>query len=217
MFRRRRSLTHGVIGSAEQRAVAGDGHARDGHVLLRDQLVGAIVLRQVPNADAAHAVTGDDFALVRVDDDVVGGAAVIVAALNLTGSGLPNLHGSILGARDHPLALTVECDAGDVAGVALEGQQWVWVGGLDIKELHGVVAGRGKVALVGGDAEAVDLRVWVLDGARADAGERFPESEEEGLASVNAVASAIPDSVPSQETYLIVWSYPAVKNMSASK
>jgi hypothetical protein len=39
-----------------------------------------------------------------------------------------------------------------------------------------VVAGGGEVALVGRDAEPVDLGVWVWDGARADATEGFPEA-----------------------------------------
>jgi hypothetical protein len=40
-----------------------------------------------------------------------------------------------------------------------------------------VVASCREVALVGGDAQSVDLRVGVLDGSGADAGEGFPEPE----------------------------------------
>jgi hypothetical protein len=58
----------------------------------------------------------------------------------------------------------VEGDAGDVARVAFECEQRVGVGGLDVEELDGMVACGGEVALVGGDAEAVDLGVWMLDG-----------------------------------------------------
>lgn len=57
-----------------------------------------------------------------MDDDVVGGGTVIVASLYRTTPRLPDLDGSVLGARDHPLALAMEGHAGDVAGVALEGQ-----------------------------------------------------------------------------------------------
>lgn len=39
-----------------------------------------------------------------------------------------------------------------------------------------MVARGGEVALVGGDAEAVHLRVGVGDGAGADAAESFPEA-----------------------------------------
>jgi len=62
----------------------------------------------------------------------------------------------------------VEGDPRDVAGVAFECEERVRVGGFYVVELNGVVAGGGEVALIGGDAEAIDLRVGVLDCARAD-------------------------------------------------
>lgn len=74
----------------------------------------------------------------------------------------------------------MEGDSGDVARVALEGQQRVRVGGLDVVELDGVVARAGEEALVGRDAQAVDLRVRVLDRARAYARESFPEPADGG-------------------------------------
>ena len=137
--------------------------------------MGAVVLGEVPDPDAAGPVAADDLALVGVYDDVVGGGAVVVAALDGAAARLPDLDGAVLGARDHPLALAVEGDARDVARVALEGEQRVRVGGLDVEELDGVVARRGEEALVGRDTEPVDLGVWVLDRARADAREGLPE------------------------------------------
>lgn len=141
--------------------------------------MGAVILGQVPDADAAPAVAADDLALVRVDDDVVGGGAVVVAPLYGAAARLPDLDGAVLGARHHPLALAVEGDAGDVARVALEREQRVRVRRLDVVELDRVVAGRGQEPLVGRDAEAVHLRVGVLDRARADPGEGFPEPSNE--------------------------------------
>jgi len=138
--------------------------------------VGAVVLGQVPHAYAAVAVAADDLALVGVDDDVVGGAAVVVAPLYGPAPRLPYLDGAVLGARHHPLALAVEGYARDVARVALEDEQRVRVGGFDIEELDRVVAGRGEEALVRRYAQAVHLRVGVLYGARADARERLPEA-----------------------------------------
>lgn len=140
--------------------------------------MGAAVLGEIPDPDAAGPVAADDLALVRVDDDVVRGAAVVVAALDGAAAGLPDLDGAVLGARDHPLALAVEGDAGDVARVALECEQGVRVGRLDVEELDRVVAGGGEEALVGRDAQAVDLRVRVLDRAGADARESLPEPGE---------------------------------------
>lgn len=135
-----------------------------------------VISREVPDAHAARPIAANNLALVRVDDDVVDGAAVVVAALDSAGARLPNLDGAVLGARHHPLALAVERDARNVARVALKGQQRVGVGRLDVKELDCVVARGREVALVGRDAEPVHLRVWVLDRARADAREGLPES-----------------------------------------
>lgn len=137
----------------------------------------AVVLGQIPHPDAARPVAADNLALIGVDDNVVGGASVAITALNTTGSRFPNLDRAVLGARHHPLSLAMEGDAGDVSRVTLKRQQRVRVGRLDVVELDGVVAGGGEEALIGGDAEAVDLRVRVLDRSRADAREGLPETD----------------------------------------
>lgn len=138
--------------------------------------MGAVVLREVPDPDAPGPVAANDLALVGVDYHVVGRALVVVTPLDRARSRLPDLDGPVLGARDHPLALAVEGDTGDVAGMPLERQQRVRVGGFDVVELDGVVARGGEEALIRGDAEAVDLGVGMLDRPRTDAGERFPEA-----------------------------------------
>lgn len=125
--------------------------------------MGAVVLGEVPDADAAPAVAADDLALVGVDDDVVGRAAVAVAALDGARARLPDLDGAILARRHHPLALAVEGDAGDVARVALERQQRVRVCRLDVEQLHRVVARRREEPLIRRDTQPVHLRIRVLD------------------------------------------------------
>jgi hypothetical protein len=70
----------------------------------------------------------------------------------------------------------VECYAGDIGRVAVECEDSVGVGRLDIVELYCMMASGRKVALIGRDAKAVDLRVWVGDGARANAAEGFPKA-----------------------------------------
>lgn len=110
-----------------------------------------VVLGKIPDLDAACAVAADDLALVRVNDHIVGRAAVIIAALNSTRTRLPDLYGAILGTGHHPLALAVERDAGDIARVALKGQQRIGVGALDVEQLDSVVAGGCEKALVGRD------------------------------------------------------------------
>lgn len=108
-----------------------------------------VVLGKIPDLDAACAVAADDLALVGVNDHIIGGAAMIIAALDRAGTRLPDLYGAILGAGHHPLALAMERDASDVARVALKGQQWIGVGALDVEQLNSVVAGGCEEALVG--------------------------------------------------------------------
>lgn len=93
----------------------------------------AIILGQVPDAHAARAVAADDLALVGMYDHIIGGTAVVVGALDGTRAGLPDLDGAVLGGGDHPLALAVEGDAGDVARVALEIQERIRIRALDVE------------------------------------------------------------------------------------
>lgn len=70
----------------------------------------------------------------------------------------------------------MESDTRDVAGVALEGEEGIWVRRLDVEEFDGVVPGGGEEALIRGDAEPIDLGVRVLYRARTYSRECFPES-----------------------------------------
>lgn len=88
----------------------------------------------------------------------------------------------------------MECDARDIRRVALECEHGVRVRALDLVELYGVVAGCGEEAFVRGDAEAVDLRVGMRDGSRADAGEGLPEAERSAR-SVQIAQTCVPDCV----------------------
>lgn len=108
----------------------------------------AAVLGQVPDSDTSAVITADDLALVWVDNHVVDWRVVVVAALNGASASFPDFHGAILGAGHHPFSLAVECNAGDVVGMALKRQDRVRVGGLDVVELDAVVACSGKKALV---------------------------------------------------------------------
>jgi hypothetical protein len=160
--------------------------------------VAAFVLAQVPDAHVASTIAADELSLVGMDDDVVNGDAVRVVALHIPAPGVPDLDGAVFGRRDQPLGLAMECYAGDVGRVAVKGEDGIRVGRLDVVELDCVVAGGREVALVGGDAEPVDLRVWVWDGARADAAEGFPEAlfgMSVGRQQTNACGESVPDRV----------------------
>lgn len=81
----------GADGRAEEGAVGGDGDGGDGLVFFGDELVAAFVFSEVPDADVAAAVAGDELALVGVDYHVVDGYAVGVVALDVAGAGVPDL------------------------------------------------------------------------------------------------------------------------------
>ncbi len=135
------------------------------------------VLGQVPKPDAAAPVAADDLALIRVDNHIVNRGAVVIAPAYSPGTSIPDLDGAILGARHHPFAVTVECYASDVACMALKNRGGSGVRGTDVEQLDCVVARGGEESLVGGNAQAVDLRVGMLDGAGADSRESLPEPE----------------------------------------
>jgi len=77
----------------------------------------------------------------------------------------------------------MEGDTRHVARVPLESKKWCGVRGADIVELDIVVARRSEEAFIGGNAETVDLGVGMLDCARADAREGFPEANSMVVAS----------------------------------
>lgn len=110
----------------------------------------AVVLGQIPDPYTSTTVTTDNLTLVRMDHNIVYGAAVVVASLDSSRSRLPDLDSSVLGTSNHPFALAVKRDAGDIARVAFKREQRVWVCRFDVVELDSVVSRRGKVAFVGG-------------------------------------------------------------------
>lgn len=65
----------------------------------------------------------------------------------------------------------------DISSVTVEGEKWIRICGADVVEFDIVVASSSEVALVGRDAEAIDLRVWVLNCPGAYAREGFPKAD----------------------------------------
>lgn len=99
-----------------------------------------------------------------------------VVALNTSSSSVPDLDSAILGTGDHPFALAMEGYARDVSRMAIEGENGAWICRVNVIELDIVVSSCGKVTLVGRDAQAVDLRIRMLNGTRAYTRKGFPES-----------------------------------------
>jgi len=131
--------------------------------------VGTVILGQVPDPDTTTAVTADYLSLIRVNDHIVDSTSMAVAALNCATAGFPDLDSAVLGARNHPFSFTMEGYARNVVGVTFEGQERIRIRGFDIVELDRMVAGSCKKTLVWRNAQAVNLRVRVLYGPRADA------------------------------------------------
>lgn len=170
-----------LISSAEKRSIAGHTDTENSSVFFWNQLVGADTLSQVPDTNHTSMVTTDEFTLVWVDHHIVDRRFVHIVALQTSSSSIPNFHSSILRTGDHPLSFTVKCDASDIVGVTLKCDDGIGVGRFDIKKLDIVVTSRGQETLVRGNAKTIDLRVGVLNGTRANAGERLPEAADPNL------------------------------------
>lgn len=134
-----------------------------------------VVLGQVPDSDTTTTIAADDLALVWMNDYIIDWTTMAITALNRTAASFPDFHSSILGASNHPLPFAVERNAGDVVGMAFKGQDRVWVSRFDIVEFDAVVACSGKEPFIRRYTETINLRVRVLNCARAYSRKSLPE------------------------------------------
>ena len=95
--------------------------------------MGAGILSQIPEPNAAAPIAADNLALVRMNNDIIDGRSVVIAPLNHAGAGVPYLDGAVLGAGDHPFAVAVECHARDVARMALKDRSGSGVRGANVE------------------------------------------------------------------------------------
>jgi len=109
-----------VVPSAEKRTIARHGHTSHRDIILRNELVSALVFAQVPDPDISSTVTANEFALIRMNDNIVDRNSMAVVTLISASAGIPDLDIAIFGASDHPFSLTVESYSSDVAGVTFE-------------------------------------------------------------------------------------------------
>jgi hypothetical protein len=112
---------------------------------------------------------------------VIDRRAMGIASLDRTTPGLPDLHCAIFRACDHPFSFAVECDTCDVACMAFEGEERVWVRRFDVVELDRMMASSGKEAFVRRDTEAINLGIRVLYCSRTNAREGFPKASGDKL------------------------------------
>jgi hypothetical protein len=201
-----------IVGCTEKSAVSRNRDTRHRDLFLGNELVGAGILSQIPETNAAAPITADNLALVRMDNDIIDGGPMIVAPLDHTGARVPDFDSAVLGARDHPFAIAVECHARDVARVALKDGGGSGVRRANVEQLYCVISSSGEVALVGGDAESVDLGIGMLNGSGADSREGLPKPEK----SVSYMPQLMrpfklcwalgPDALQEDGAYLMVWS-----------
>lgn len=168
--------TYRVVPRTNHTPITRNRDTRHTNIILGNQLMTTLILSQIPDPDIAAPIATNQLALIWMNDYIIDRDAVCIIPLYIATPSVPNLDGAVLGRRDKPLGLAVEGDAGDVASVSIEGKDCVGIGRLDVVELYRMMAGGGEVAFVGRDTEAVYLRVWVGDGAGADAREGFPEA-----------------------------------------
>ena len=114
--------------------------------------MGAFAFAEIPDADVAAAVAADQLTLIRVDDYIVDRMSVLVVALDLTRSCVPNSYGAVFRTCHHPLALTVECNTSDIVCMPFKLHNRVRVARFDVVETHHVSASCREVLLVGSDA-----------------------------------------------------------------
>ena len=92
-----KSKTYGIVACANHTTVAGYCHTGNADIILGDELVGTLVLSQVPDPYITTPVAANQLSLVRVDDHVVDRHAMGVVALNIARSRIPDLNGAVLG------------------------------------------------------------------------------------------------------------------------
>lgn len=165
--------------------------------------MGATRLSEIPDSDGSSTIAADELSLVRMDNDIIHRSRVKVVALLAAGASIPHLDRPVLRASDHPLALAMKSNTSDVVGVAIEGHDRVRIRRLDVVQLDIVTSGGRKVAFVWGDAEAVHLRLGVLDRTGTDSRKGLPEA----LPTVS-IADTFFEALTklSAATYRMVWS-----------
>jgi hypothetical protein len=144
--------TSSIVAGTQHGPIRSNSDAGNRDVVLRNQLMTAFVLAQIPDSYCARAIATNEFSLVWVDDHVVDWTAVVVIPLHAASSSIPNLDSTIFRGRHHPFSLAVKGDACDIVCVSFECEDGARVGGLDIVELDGVVASGGEIAFIWRDA-----------------------------------------------------------------
>lgn len=79
----RKGQTHCIVSCANHTSIARNRHTGNADIVFRNELVGALVLAQVPNSHVTAAITADQFSLVRVNDYIIDGDSMGIVALDI--------------------------------------------------------------------------------------------------------------------------------------
>lgn len=109
-----------IISCTQQTTVTSDGDASDRNVLFGDQLVGALVLAQIPYPDVTTPITRNQFSLIRMNDHIIDRTVVIMDSLYRCILCLPDLDQAIFRTGHEPLTFAVESDACNIASMTTE-------------------------------------------------------------------------------------------------
>lgn len=143
------SSTYSIVARAQHCTITSNCDTCHAHIILRDKLVRALILSQIPDPHVSSSVTANEFSLIWVDDHIIDWNPVCIVSLYRARPCVPDLDRSILGASYHPFAFAVESNAGYIARVTVEGEDCIGICGFDVVELHRVVTGSCEVAFVG--------------------------------------------------------------------
>lgn len=135
-----------------------------------------LVLAEIPDPDISTTVTGDEFALVGVDNHIIDRGAMRVVSLNAAGTSIPDLDSAIFRACDHPFPFAMKGYPSNVASMTLEGKNGARIGRADIVKLDIMTSSSREIALIWRDAKTIDLRVRMLNGSRANSGKSLPKA-----------------------------------------
>lgn len=136
-----------------------------------------LVLAEIPDPDISTTVTGDEFALVGMDNHIIDRLAMRVVSLDASGASVPDLDSAIFRACDHPFPFAMESYPRNVAGVTVEGKNGARISRADIVKLDIMTTSGRKIALVWRYAKTIDLRVRMLNGPRADSRKGLPKAD----------------------------------------
>jgi hypothetical protein len=87
--------TYSIVPSADHTPITRNCDARHANIILRDQLVTALVLTEIPDPHVSTAITTNQLPLVRMDHHIIDRYTVHIIALYIAAPCVPDLHRAV--------------------------------------------------------------------------------------------------------------------------